>query len=100
MENLLRNTDNTSITTMFPNLDLRISHRDLLEFIGRILQLIHAGLPRDHMPILLTLRYTLQLREGRHHSTCGDQMGPASVRRLLAEGRQTSGFFASNGQLL
>ena len=30
--------------------------------------------------------------------TARDQMGPASDRRLLAEGRQASGNFASSGQ--
>ena len=68
----------------FPNLDLRTSHhkahRDRVEPVGihhivedwrvlwktgRRLQLIPAGLPRDHMPILLTLRYTLQASTAR-----------------------------------
>ena len=69
----------------FPNLDLRTSHHkaqrahwitgwDLLEFITlwktaecsgkRSAELIPAGVPRDHMPILLTLRYTLQPQRG------------------------------------
>ena len=72
-----------SITTMFPDSGRTSHHKarhvqwitgwDLLEFItlwknvectGRRLQQIPAGLPRDHVPILLTLRYILQPQRG------------------------------------
>ena len=58
----------------FPNLDLRICHHKARHHIvedcrvlwktGRRLQLAPAGLPRDHLPILLTQRYTLQPQRG------------------------------------
>ena len=79
MESLLRNTDSTSITTMY--LESGCTHnspqgtaRSLDHWVGpvgkhhfveecgvrwkteRRLQIIPAGLPRDHMPIILTQR--------------------------------------------
>ena len=85
MGNLLRNTDSTSIATVFPEsgptyFSPQGTSRTLDHWVGpvglhhivedcRVLwkterrsQLFPAGLPRDHMPILLTLRYALQLQ--------------------------------------
>ena len=87
METLLRLTDSTSITTNFSEsgpayfspqgasrtLDHWVGPVGIHHIVeecrvlwrtGRRLQLIPAGLPRDQMPILLTLRYTLQPQRG------------------------------------
>ena len=87
MEALLRNTDSTSIKTTLAEsgptyfspqgtartLDHCVGPVGIHQIVekcrvlwstGRRLQLIPAGLPRDHMPILLTLRYTLQPQRG------------------------------------
>ena len=120
MENLLRNTDSTSITTMFPDsgptcVSLQGTSRTLDHWVGlvgihhiveesrvlwqtvRRLQLIPDGLPRDHLPILLILRYILQLQRGetRRQPRARDQMGPASDRRLPAE---TYGHMGDNSE--
>ena len=85
--NLLRNMDSTSITTMFPDSGLTyfspqgtsrtldhwagpvgihhiVEECRVLWQTGRRLQLITTGLPRDHLPILLTLRYILHPQRG------------------------------------
>ena len=87
VENLLRNTDSTSITTMSLGsgptyFSPQGTSRTLDHWVGpveihhiveecgvlwqmvRRLQLIPAGLSRDHLPILLTLRYTPQPQRG------------------------------------
>ena len=122
MENLLRNTDSTSITTVFIWTYVFLTRRHTAHtgsLGGTCWNSSHCG----RMPSALengaqitahecwtpakplanpvdTEIHAAASERGGIDSTCGDQMGPASHRRLPAEGRQTSVIFASSGQLL
>ena len=52
----------------------------------RRLQIIPAGLPRDHMPILLTMRYTLQLQRAEAETQNGGKWGVQAIADCLQKG--------------
>ena len=103
----------------FPNLDLRTRHMTHTGSLGgtgwnsshcgRLPSSLENGAQitahscltptRPNANPVDTETHSAASEKGGIDSTCGDQMGPASDRRLPAEGRQTSGFFASSGQL-
>ena len=116
MENLLRNTDSTSITTMFPDsgptyFSPQGTSRTLDHWVGpvgfhhvveecrvlwqtgRRLQLIPAGLPRDRLPILLPLGTFHNLKEVKHrqHAREGGDENPRDTARSEWENGRTSG---------
>ena len=93
LASLLRNTDSTSITTMYSEVgpmyfSSQGTSRTLDHCVGSVgvhhvveecrvlwktarrLQIIPAGQPRDYMPILLSLRYTLQPRRTEAADDC------------------------------
>ena len=96
MESLLRNTDSTSITTMYSEsgptcitpqgtsrtLDHRVGPVGIHHIVeecrllwktGRRLKIIPAGLPRDRVPVHLNLRHTLQPQTTVAERKSGDQ---------------------------
>ena len=98
MENLLRNTDRSPGGTCWNS-----SH------CGRMPSAPANGAQvtahprrtpaRPHANPVDTEIHSAASERGGIDSKCGDQMGHASDCRLPAEGRQTSGFVASSGQL-
>ena len=109
MESLLRNTDSTSVTTMNSEsgptyfspqgtsrtLDHWVGpvgiHRTVEECrvlwkTGRRLQIIPAGLPRDHVPILLNLRYTLQPQRTEAETQSGAKWDLQAIADCLQRG--------------
>ena len=124
MEALLRNTDSTSITTMFAKsgptcfspqgtartLDhwvgpVGIHHivrecRVLLEHGTQTPAHSRRALPRPHADPLDTTIHTTTPEERDSHITARGEMGPSSGCRLPAERRQTGGNFESSGQFI
>ena len=109
MESLLRNTDSTSITTVHlesgppyfspqgtsPTLDHRVGPVGISRIVedcrvlwkkGRRLQIIPAGPPRDHMPILLNLRYILQPQRTQAETQSGDKFDLQAIADCLQMG--------------